>query len=81
MKECILCFAYAAALGVLSFFLGRLLPHLHVGGQALESAANPQMAIQGAGYEPALQKAHAGEKTHAADSAGASSDDSGNLRG
>ena len=26
MKECILCFAYAAALGVLSFFLGRLLP-------------------------------------------------------
>ena len=26
MKECIFCFAYAAALGVLSFFLGRLLP-------------------------------------------------------
>ena len=26
MKECILSFAYAAALGVLSFFLGRLLP-------------------------------------------------------
>lgn len=26
MKECILCFAYAAVLGVLSFFLGRLLP-------------------------------------------------------
>ena len=26
MKECILCFAYAAALGVLSFFLGRMLP-------------------------------------------------------
>ena len=26
MKECIVCFAYAAALGVLSFFLGRLLP-------------------------------------------------------
>lgn len=26
MKESILCFAYAAALGVLSFFLGRLLP-------------------------------------------------------
>ncbi len=26
MKECIVCFAYATALGVLSFFLGRLLP-------------------------------------------------------
>ena len=26
MKECILCFAYAAVLGVLSFFLRRLLP-------------------------------------------------------
>ena len=33
MKECILCFASAAALGVLSFFLGRLLPKrwLHPG--------------------------------------------------
>lgn len=33
MKECIFCFAYAAALGVLSFFLGRLLPKrwLHPG--------------------------------------------------
>jgi len=51
------------------------LPHLRVGGQALEGAANPQMAGQSSGYEQALQKAHAGEKTHAADSAGASSDD------
>ena len=46
-----------------------------MGRKTLEGAANPQMAGQSSGYEQALQKAHAGEKTHAADSAGASSDD------
>ena len=56
-------------------------PHLCVGGQALESAANSQMAGKSTGHEQTLQKVHAGEKTHTTDGAEASLNDSGNLRG
>ncbi len=68
MKEFIICLCYAAGLGVLSFFLGRLLPKcwLHPDkfpfrtyaweDKTLEGASDPQVAGKGAGHEQALQK-------------------------